>query len=255
MKSSTLALFSIGVAVMIAGCDLGSGKPAQPDSTSVVIIGMRKSAKFGDCEGADVDANTMNQILSKYTSNVKVLVNNQAKKANVVSAISNAVKSDLAIIYYSGHGGSEPFADTKFDETELDGKDEYLCLYDTYMRDNEVWNLISQSKGRVFLIFDCCHSKTMFRTPMIEVRSAQLAKESSSGKNSVNMLCWSGCPDNTYSYGDNSGGVFTNWIKTYYRESFTYDTMWNLVYKSMKNSNQIPQRTQLGDGFDKKIFR
>ena len=34
----------------------------------------------------------------------------------------------------------------------------------------------------------------------------------------INMICWSGCPDNTYSYGSSSGGQFTNTLRKYFNK-------------------------------------
>lgn len=229
-------------------------------TTSIVIVGMKNSAKFGKCVGADVDATTMTGILSSYGKPL-VLRDSQARKAAVISALSEAVKSDLCIFTYSGHGGSEKFADTAFDSSEKDGKDEYLCLYDTYLKDTEIWSIISKAKGRVFMIFDCCHSATMFRSASgsgesvkSEPFTMQMLDEVvlPQGSN-VNLLVWSGCPDDGYSYGDASGGILTNAIKRAFGKNRTYDDVWNRTRNLAQDQN--PQRTQIGEGFGGKIFR
>lgn len=229
-------------------------------TTSILIVGMKNSAKFGKCLGADVDATTMTGILSKYATPV-VLRDSAARKAAVVEAMKQGVKSDLFILAYSGHGGSEKFADTAFDSSEKDGRDEYLCLYDTYLKDTEIWSIVSQAKGRVVLIFDCCHSATMYRSATnaeVEVKSEPFTMQMledivlPQGSN-VNLLVWSGCPDDNYSYGGADGGILTNAIRDSYSKDKTYDEVWSGASKKAKDQN--PQRTQIGEGFGGKVFR
>lgn len=248
------------VAFFMMGLGKNGDKKMEAKTTSIVIVGMRNSAKFGKCLGADVDATTMTNILSKYGTPV-VLRDARATKAAVVSALTNAIKADLCIFCYSGHGGSEKFADTKFDSTESDGKDEYLCLYDTYLKDTEVWSIVSKAKGRVFMIFDCCHSATMFRSatgidkdvgsePFTMQMLDTVVIPQGSG---INLLVWSGCPDDNYSYGDASGGVLTNAIRDSYSKSKSYDDVWKGT--EAKARDQHPQKTQIGEGFGGKVFR
>lgn len=69
------------------------------------------------------------------------------------------MKSDFTVVFYSGHGGQDVVGDA----SEADGKDEFMCLYDKPLYDNDIWKLLQKAK-RAVLICDCCHSKTMFRT-------------------------------------------------------------------------------------------
>lgn len=248
------------IAYFLSGRGKNGDKKMEAKTTSIVIVGMKNSAKFGKCLGADVDATTMTNMLSAYGKPV-VLRDAQARKAAVVAALSEAIKADLCIFCYSGHGGSERFADTKFDASEPDGKDEYLCLYDTYLKDTEIWNIISKAKGRVFMVFDCCHSATMFRSATgteEDVKSEPFTMQMLDGivlpqGATTNLLVWSGCPDDNYSYGDASGGVLTNAIKKSFDKDRTYDEVWEKAKKLA--ADQHPQRTQLGEGFGGKVFR
>ena len=252
----------LGAAALFGGYKyfFSGDKRMEAKTTSIVIVGMKNSAKFGKCLGADVDATTMQGILSKY-GNPVVFRDSSARKAAVVSALTEAVKSDLCIFFYSGHGGSERFADTKFDSTETDGQDEYLCLYDTYLKDTEIWSIVSKAKGRVFLIFDCCHSATMFRSVVNEERDVDsepftmqmLDTVVLPQGSEVNLLVWSGCPDDNYSYGDAKGGILTNAIRDSYEKNKTYDEVWSRARRIA--SDQNPQRTQIGEGFGGKVFR
>ena len=247
------------IAFFLVGLGSNGDKKMEAKTTSIVIVGMRNSAKFGKCLGADVDATTMTNILSTYGKPV-VLRDSQARKAAVVSALTEAVKSDLCIFCYSGHGGSEKFADTKFDASEPDGKDEYLCLYDTYLKDTEIWGIVSKAKGRVVLIFDCCHSATMYRSAVSndDIRSEPFTMQMLDGivlpqGSNINVLVWSGCPDDNYSYGDAKGGVLTNAIRDSYGKNKSYDEVWEGAAR--RAADQHPQRTQIGEGFGGKVFR
>ena len=219
------------------------------ENVSVVVIGMENSKFAGSCPGAHVDATKMaNEFRSRY-SDVVVLEDKNATKASVAKALSDATNADLTILFYSGHGGSEKFLNPG--PEEIDGNDEFLCLYDTYMRDNEIWDFVTKCKGRVWLIFDCCHSETMFRSvgfkmKMVENMVIPLSDE-------INMLCWSGCADDTFSYGDSSGGMFTEAFFRNLDETLTYDKFWSLLTKDNKlKSYEIIKRTKIGTGFDKK---
>ena len=240
--------------VFCFGClFVGCRSTPSAKTTGIVIVGMENSAKYGKCEGSGVDANVMAEILSKY-GNPTVLINNKATKANVLNALNAAKQNDLLIFYYSGHGGSDRIGNVS---EEPDGKNEYLCLYDTYLLDNEIWNIVCSAKDRVFLIFDCCHSETMFKIPGIDVRGFFSRDGSAVPRlmlGNVKMLCWSGCPDNSYSYGDKTGGLLTKALKKAYRKNKSYDYVWNNIVFEMPNY-QIPRKTEIGNGFNGKIFR
>lgn len=249
---------------LLFGLLTGGFKTAK--KTGIVIVGMQNSAKYGSCPGAGLDAGRMLGILSKYGKPV-VLQDRQATKGIVSTELLNAVKNnDLTIFFFSGHGGSDPIGDVT---GETDGKNEYICLYNGYMLDNEIWNIVSQSKGRVFMIFDCCHSETMFRSPGVNFRQIAIRQEIDEklrneygleprGKKNVNLLVWSGCPDNGLSYGSDKGGFLTNAICKAlkdYPKFATYNQIWNSVGKSGMVKKQSPKKTMLGGGFGGPVFR
>lgn len=219
--------------------------PEKNMNMGVVIVGMEKSQVAGNCPGSFKDHMVMGDILSIYTDNIVKLANENATKSAVTAALTDAIaKYEFVVFYYSGHGGGQ-----KFDNTgpeEVDNQDEFLCFYDAFMLDNEVWSIISKSKGRVFLIFDCCHSETMFKSPQFTFKKALKCMRSSRGDN-FQMLCWSGCPDNTYSYGSPAGGMFTNVIAEYMMLSSTYQQLWDKVStdKGLLKS-QTPKQTIIG---------
>lgn len=218
-------------------------------TTSAVIIGMENSKAFGHCPGSAIDSKNAETVISAYTDNVIVLNDKNATIRNVSSALNDAVTNELCIVYYSGHGGSHAFNDSNT-QLEADKVDEYLCLYDGAFRDDSIWEIISKSKGRVFLIFDCCHSATMFRVPGITFGGLRYEQVYPRGREStvMKMLCWSGCPDNTYSYGSSSGGKFSNCIWSYFKPNQTYDQLWKKLSsdKALK-SYEVIQTTNINE--------
>ena len=263
----------IGMAVTIgllgSGCIQdgdGDNNPSPIDTTvnvktsatHAVVIGMENSKFAGSCPGAKLDSDRMFAIISKYAQSSVLLQDANATRTRVRSAIESAVancEKGLFILYYSGHGGSDPFPDTGMEET--DGRDEYLCLYDNYFRDNEIWSLISKCKGRVLLIADCCHSRTVYRNTNITLLGAIPLAATWHEDGLLPMQCWSGCPDDTYSYGASTGGQFTNTLLKYFKESMTYEELWKKVEAdSTLKQYEIVQRTIMGTDFSNQpIFR
>lgn len=230
---------------------------AQSTNTYVVVVGMENSQFAGRCSGAGYDADRMYKLLSQYTQHSILLRDSNATKANVVKALKEAIAKagdGLVIFFYSGHGGSEAWQDTGIEE--VDGKDEFYCLWDTWLRDNDMWNIINESKGRIMLINDCCHSETIFRSPSISLRNSMPLCMSRRFLG-FSMLCWSGCPDNTYSYGSVSGGQFTNSLLRHFDAAKTYETLWNEIKNdSVLQMYENPQSTMIGDSFvGKPIFQ
>lgn len=264
-------------------------------TTYAVVVGMENSRFAGACPGAGIDAKRFAALIGQYTDNVVYLPDAKATRTAVTAALKSAVENaELTVFYYSGHGGSEDFGDTGAEEE--DGQDEFLCLYDTYLRDNDIWKIISKSKGRVWMMYDACHSCSMYRAPANGVfpkttatkfggrrsgitfgrfakRNGFKVKNITSGgkvcgiavyprdthyeEGDIRMLCWSGCPDDTYSYGSSTGGEFTNCLLRRFNPVLSYDELWNAVEsdRTLKYSESV-QRTIIGTPFgDKVIFK
>jgi len=244
---------------------VGKAKLTSRKDTAVVCVGMQTSAKYGACPGAQVDSTSMASRLGKYGS-VTLLQSRNATTTAVSEALRGALEKDLCIFYYSGHGGQ------RRDPKGENGMSEFLCLNNGPLPDYEIWNMVSKAKGRVVMIFDCCHSATMFREAtassdveqpevvnlgfrfkMLEgVATARDNSEVEAAK-SHGILVWSGCPANSYSYGDDNGGVLTNGIKKGMKSGATYDSVWETAKKAAKSQN--PVRTVIGSGFDGLVFR
>lgn len=259
MKNIILSII-IGCLIMTLGCKSGSGNESiKSANTYAVVVGMENSNFAGKCPGAVLDSTRMQTLLSGYCTNVTWLHDATATKAAVTAALRSAIvmagDNGLVIFYYSGHGGSNPFPDTGIEET--DGKDEYLCLYDTYLRDNEIWNIIKTCRSRFFMLSDSCHSSTQFRNSGFMLIPPLSFDHTLNENQPFSMLCWSGCPDEDYSYGASTGGQFTNALLRHFNNNKTYQSLW----LSIKNDQTLrayenPQSTVLGNGFEGKlIFR
>lgn len=238
--------------VLVSGCINGIDQIITGEKTSVVVVGV-ENGFAGKCPGSLKDADDMGRLLKKYSSDVQVFKDARATSAAVYAAMSKAVKADLAVIYFSGHGGSQ----RSLNYDEADGADEYICCFDQEILDDDIWKLVLSAKGRVFFIFDCCHSETMFRTPGVTMRraAARLAAPRSSGH--VSMLCWSGCPDDSYSYGSDYGGDFTSAILKHVQSGKSYDDVWKKVSTDAALARQQKVcATKIGNFDSKKtIFR
>ena len=221
-----------------------------------IVVGVEKSKFAGNCPGSQLDAMHMVDVLGQYSSDVTLLLNESATISNFKSTFESSIGSDFTVLYYSGHGGSQRFSDTGQEET--DGKDEFLCLHDGYFRDNDLWEIASKSTGKVFEIFDCCHSETMFRSTGIKMdnfmprfMSMHYLEEGTEKliyPKVPNVMVWSGCPDNTFSYGSASGGQFTNTLLKYFNANETYISLWNKIKNdgSLKRYEQV-QKTIIGN--------
>ena len=100
MKNIVIVVFG---AFVLAGCINGYGR--RTGKASVVVVGV-ENGFAGKCEGALKDAVDMTETLRPYSSNLITLKDKQATASAVISAMEKAAQSDLAIIYFSGHGGS-----------------------------------------------------------------------------------------------------------------------------------------------------
>ena len=226
----------------------GRAKPSK--DTSCVVVGMERSSKYGKCPGAKNDSNRMASLLAKH-GKVRLLQDAQANTAMFRDALEEACKKELCILHYSGHGG-------------LQGSHEFLCLNNGPFWDHQIWDIVSKAKGRVVLIFDCCHSGHMYRSSGIDDLPEDRDIDIRHGfefkllmgpivLSGNNILVWSGCPKESFSYGDESGGVLTNGILSAYSPSKSYDKVWTEARR--RAASQNPVRTILGSGFGGKVFR
>lgn len=237
--------------------------PRQGDA-SILLVGMEKSSTYGACPGSSLDVDHMEGVLADY-GYVSSLKNGKATIRSVRKALSTALESGFCIFYYSGHGGQEK------DPKGEGGVSEFLCLDDGPLHDYEIWDMLGKARGRVMLIFDCCHSGTMYReaTPRYPGFSFSLASTRVPGQGWMSLypmspstmsvedhglLVWSGCPADEVSYGSPDGGVLTNGILQGLKSrNPTYESVWEAAKTHAKE--QHPKKTVIGNWFTKEVFR
>lgn len=252
-RISALASSLLVASSMISGCKVVLN-PTEPivhvnstNTTTAVIIAVERSY-LGDLVGANQDAYKMKEVLSEVTDDIVIVNGDNATKKNVIAEMERACSNELAIIYFTAHGAQEK---TRVDkENEDDGKDEYIILPNTTIDDNEIWSIVSKSTNRVFMIFDCCTSGTMFSSSPNEsnttskVSNVPLFASAKVEASKVNLLSWSACRDGSNAYGTNGGGFFTQGIYNamvkagLYNED--YSTIWTIVKYSTVSKYSAP---------------
>lgn len=278
---------TLSVAALMAGCiSCGScGRSEEGDApaskVSYLCVGMENSKRFGSCAGCELDAKRLTSLMrTKYGYSGVTLISEQATKAAVVSRLKEGIsltpEDGVFLFFYSGHGGQEALGGKEPDGA--DWKDEYLCLYDSHMLDDEIWAIVSQCKGRVFLYFDACHSATMYRSVDSELKARSAGAQNASalgcdlirssgftfrpemfvgaesmglgdGRAQPRILCWSGCKEQEYSYGGNNGGMLTSAVINNWKKGMSYGSLWSLASKSVNRAEptQNPVQTYVGD--------
>ena len=238
-----------------------------------LLIGM-ESSKWGACPGSNRDSDTMLGLIKQYVDGSHIVKLNNGQGTTV--AVRKALKEQIAkvpedgicYITYSGHGGQTPKKSNASNET--DGKDEFLCLYDGYILDDELWTIFGECKGRIFVVFDCCHSGTMYRLPSepidenLDDAENRIPLEKpffsrfENARSSHRMLVISGCGEETVSWGDAvQGGVLTSSLKRAFNKCLTYKEWWNKtrIDNAFKKVKQVPICTKIGSfDPDVKVF-
>lgn len=237
-----------------------------------LIVGMETS-KWGSCPGSDKDSNTMLSLIRQYVdeSHIVKLNNKQATVSSFRKALTDQIakvpEDGLLILTYSGHGGQYNKSSSAKDET--DGRDEFLCLYDGALIDNDLWEMFGLCKGRILFVADCCHSGTLYRLPneqeagdevedRLPLEKPFFAKFENVRDVARRMLVISGCGEETVSWGDSkNGGVLTSSMNRAFNKCLNYREWWNKFKadSAFKKVKQTPICTKIG-GFDlnAKIF-
>ena len=123
-----------------------------------------------DLSGCVNDVKDWAAALQERGFSVQQLLDKQATKAGMVSAIQKLIRDaksgDTVVLQYSGHGSYVPDEDA---DEEPDGRDEVLCPCDigsnSYLTDDELYDLFSERQAGVKIVFlsDSCHSGTVSR--------------------------------------------------------------------------------------------
>lgn len=151
---------------------------AQTRRAIVIGLGQQEDKNWGKING-DRDVQFVEEMLknSKFKSgNIKRLVNQQATKANIVSAFKQLAgrckTGDIVYVHFSGHG--QQMKDVHNDEK--DGLDECWIPYDAYrypcdkdrgekhLTDDEINYYLNairnriEDTGKMLVVIDACHS-------------------------------------------------------------------------------------------------
>lgn len=242
----------------------------------------------GDLQFAAGDATRLAKVLESK-SNVRLIDNltdSSATHTNIIKKIKEISRllkpNDTLLFTYSGHGAQ--IKDKNGDES--DGLDEVLCTYgfdweSNLLSDDTISDLSTYiPNGAGFeIILDCCHSGTASKGINKYIRSLKnpnnkeytrdtevRIKSSVSHPNNKNVVLWSGCKDNEYSYEDYFDDIQTgSGLLTYYfikaLESNSYgingrrSSIHSFIKKSIQGLGKYPQNPQLETSFFKKYAR
>ena len=201
----------------------------------------------GACPGCDVDSSIFYEMCLESGAQVALFQNNSATRANLLRAARAAwadmKPGDLFIFYVSGHGGQA----NDLDGDEDDAQDETICLWDGPLTDDvlrDLWDEVPAGV-RVFMVTDTCHSGTNFKVKPRSLRGS-IPREFKGG-----LIHYGGCADGAYSYGSESGGVFTTALVDAWSPANTYLTLFARAASQMPK-NQTPTYAEwgaVGDAF------
>lgn len=136
-----------------------------------LLIGINYNGSKNELSGCINDVHALKSILKhklNYSSFVILTDDEKIKptKKNIIKEIKKIIADSINCeeiwIHYSGHG----YFIKDSNNDEIDGNDEVLVPLDFskngYIIDDELNNLILQTKCQTKITFDCCHSGTMF---------------------------------------------------------------------------------------------
>lgn len=231
-----------------------------------------------DLSGCVNDAHDWQETLLKQGYDVRVLLDAEATKANLVAAISERLSrlgvGDRFVFTFSGHGTWLP--DTDGDEP--DKRDEALCCFDYaqggLLVDDELYNIFQKRKfgSRVTVLSDSCHSGTLTRmagdstiqktakfipptlfSDISEEAAIRAETYTPPGKPRSDVVLISGCADVEYSYDANIDGRANGAFTYYARKALAQAPSPRVkdVYAEIQKllpSQQYPQSPQLTAG-------
>lgn len=228
-----------------------------------------------DLNGCINDCADWNGPLARqYGFRTTILRDSEATATNTKSWLTDAVAKagdGWHIVWtYSGHGSNVPDKDGD----EPDSRDECICLYDRFLIDDEIRDILKNLHplAKFTFISDSCHSGTVTRAFMstLDINAAYakprflppqddpneavapqaMGRFMEPQESSMNEVLVSGCLPTEYSYDANINGRY-NGAMTYYAvnilkqtPSITYRDFYTQLRKSLPNS-KYPQTPQL----------
>jgi len=246
-----------------------------------IIIGVKDYREMKNLRYTDNDAIELHNKLKEVwpEDHLKLLINEQANKSAIESAIKDwlapkETAESVVLFFFSGHGGQGP-DQTPFDET--DGKDEYICPYDSlkYSYDNDICDdtldswLDSLDSQHISVFLDSCNSggfidkvsgKELLRSDLGDDFAKDLSREGRVIITACNET------ESSWGYGDLDHGLFTYYIlegldslelvddngdnEISAEEIFDYVEPLVKVYAEGKHH---PQHPQMYDGYEGKL--
>lgn len=240
------------------------------------LVGINYANTANELGGCLNDANEIfKKLVQEFdfqSRDIQLLLEEVATRKNIIDGLERLVNDlepgDLGVFSYSGHGTLT--ADLPPIEEE-DMLDEAIVPFDAVkdssllIRDDEINQILSRIKEGVhfFLIFDSCHSGTMYKfssdedekmykkmiPPSNSVRKIQsianeLRKETLLFKShplaGSNYILLAGCKDDQYSYDDGQNGYLTKALVEHMKKGITYQEL----YEKVKDNVYIRSRKQ-----------
>jgi hypothetical protein len=245
-----------------------------------------------DLNGCVNDANAWADLLKNNFnfagSDIKILLDSQATKKNVVNGLkellAGAKAGDILVFTNSSHGSY--VADTDGDESKYD---EILCPYDidsNHITDDELRGLFKNLPKNVSFtaILDNCHSGTATRAAISDILpgmrppddrrvrflspalrglpiltnpwTAKPTSEIKYPESGMKEVLLSGCTDKEYSYDAYFGGIYHG-AMTYYALRAIREADYKITYAQLHQRLSVliedyPQHPQLEGKFDNK---
>ncbi len=181
--------------------------------------------------------------MKKLLANKFKIISLEDDKANyknlksILEEMSKLKKSDTFLFYYSGHGcrafGSVDEKDSRDEFLMLSGVEyakDSLTIKSGIMLDDELNYRLSKIKAKKIILFDCCHSQTMYKSisPIGSKFSKNIGVIFKLGykKNPLyskykikNFIKLSACMDDEQTEDSPNGGIFTLTLKRVLQKS------------------------------------
>lgn len=213
-----------------------------------LLVGLNKYPhSINNLKGCLNDVGNWSALLrEKFGFSYSTITDEKATKKNVVSALENLVydaqSGDSLVVQFSGHG-------TRISTTnaqEEDGFSEALCLYDKYLIDMEIEEILRKLKPNISLttISDSCFSGNLtreihsnyikartaqpFPLPIIKTTTRRRLFKLVDDEEQMNHILLSGCAENETSADGCFSGIFEGAFSHYAIKILTETT--NITY-------------------------
>lgn len=171
----------------------------------VALVGVNKYQIGNDLRGCVNDVLITRQLaLDNYkvpNGQIRMLTDERAQSGDILDRLEWLVAESFVhtklLFHFSGHGTYVPNVDYSVDDPEFDGMDEMICSHDfawereyTWIKDDHIYEIIARKnpKAKLVMIFDCCHSGTVFRNikPMDVYKSdSKIAESMATGMSEI----------------------------------------------------------------------